>query len=227
MTNGSTVLAISVHPDDETLGCGGTLLKHRAQGDKLHWLIVTQACEPHWPGDLIRRKALEVERVAAAYDMAQYYKLDFMPTRLDITPQSDLIDSIRAVINRVRPQIVYLIHEGDVHSDHHAVFTATLSVIKAFYMNRFGVRRVLSYETLSSTEAAPAHPTRWFMPGVYSDISLYMEEKIRIMQLYESEIHADPLPRGPSSIRALARYRGATIGVPYAEAFMPVREVIP
>jgi hypothetical protein len=120
-----------------------------------------------------------------------------------------------------------LIHQGDIHTDHFAAFTATLSVLKSFYMNRFGVRRVLSYETLSSTEAAPAHPGRVFIPGVYSDISPYIEEKIRIMQLYDSEIHADPLPRGPSAIRALARYRGATIGVPYAEAFMPIREVIP
>ncbi len=225
--NDSNVLAISVHPDDETLGCGGTLLKHKAQGDTLYWLIITQAREPYWPADLIQRKAIEVERVAAAYCMKQFYKLNFLPTRLDSTPQHELIDGIRSVINKVRPQTIYLIHQGDVHTDHYAAFTATLSVVKSFYMNRFGVRRVLSYETLSSTEAAPANPSRMFIPGVYSDISLYIEEKIRIMQLYDSEIHADPLPRGPSAIRALARYRGATIGVAYAEAFMPIREVIP
>ncbi len=220
------ILAITVHPDDETLGCGGTLLKHRAAGDKLFWLIVTEPRKPQWSSDVIAQKAAEVELVAAAYGMTRYFKLGFPAARLDVVPQVELMELIRSVISEVQPQIVYLIHDGDVHSDHHAVFGATMSVLKPFYMARLGVRRVLCYETLSSTEAAPDQLSRAFLPNALNDITAHIERKLEIMGLYKSEIQPDPLPRGSSAIRALARYRGASIGVDYAEGFKLVRELM-
>jgi LmbE family N-acetylglucosaminyl deacetylase len=220
------ILIISVHPDDETLGCGGTILKHRAQGDNVYWLVVTQAHEPQWSKAVIERKATEVQQVADAYGIAQYFRLGFPTIRLDAIPQSDLIAAIRDGIEPVKPQVVYLVHSGDVHTDHYATFLATMSVLKPFYMTHLGVRRVLSYETLSSTEAASPHPARAFVPDVYNDITPYIDRKIEIMSLYESESQPELMPRGPSAIRALARYRGATIGVEYAEAFKLLREIM-
>lgn len=218
------VLAIAPHPDDETLGCGGTLLRHRAQGDELHWIVVTQAHAPQWPEKLIAAKAKEVERVAEAYGMATVRRLGLPTTRLDVTPQAELIGKLREGIEAVRPDTVYTVHAGDVHTDHHAAFSATLSVLKTFNMRTHGVRRVLSCETLSSTEAAPQDPMRAFVPNIYRDISPYLERKLEIMAMYGSEAQAEPMPRSPSAIRALARYRGASMGVEYAEAFMLVRE---
>ena len=220
------VLTISAHPDDETLGCGGTMLTHRAAGDELHWLVITAAHPPQWPADVVERKAEEVRQVASAYGISQTVKLGLPTVRLDTVPLIDVIGRIRDCIADVRPDVVYLPHDGDVHTDHHVVFQATMSVLKAFYMRQFGVRAILSYETLSSTEAAPPHPFRAFIPTVYRDVSSHLDRKIAIMDLYASERQADPLPRGPSAIRALARYRGATAGVEYAEAFMLIREVI-
>jgi LmbE family N-acetylglucosaminyl deacetylase len=219
-------LTISVHPDDETLGCGGTLLVHRADGDELFWLIVTQSHEPQWSADVIERKAAEVQNVAAAYGMVRTITLGMPTVRLDTVPQAELMDAIRGAITEVRPEVVYLVHDGDVHTDHHVVFQATLGVLKAFYMRELGVRAILSYETLSSTEAAPPQSSRSFVPTVYRDVTSHLETKIEIMRLYLSEAQPDPLPRGPSAIRALARYRGATIGVEYAEAFMLIREIL-
>ncbi|MDP3722486.1 MAG: PIG-L deacetylase family protein [Candidatus Omnitrophota bacterium] len=220
------ILTIAAHPDDETLGCGGTLLKHRAAGDHLFWVIVTQAHNPQWTAQTIEQKTAEVERVSQAYGMTQHFRLGFPAARLDTVPQAELIERIRAVIAEVRPERVYLVHQGDVHSDHRAVFAATMSALKPFAMAQAGVRRVLSYETLSSTEAAPPYVERTFMPNVFSEITPYLERKIELMRLYETETHPDPLPRGPSAIRALARYRGATIGTEYAEAFMLIREIL-
>jgi len=219
------VLVVSVHPDDETLGCGGSLLRHRQEGDGIFWLIVSAAHEPHWSAEIIARKAEEVDRVASAYRVEKYFRLKFPAGDLDRTPQRELIGAIGQVIAEVRPEILYLVHDGDVHTDHHAVFTATQSVVKAFCMRKLGVRRILCYETLSSTEAALPQFSRVFVPNVYSDISAYIDRKIEIMSLYESEAQPEPLPRTASAIRALARYRGAAIGVGYAEAYMLVREV--
>ncbi|MDR3400911.1 MAG: PIG-L family deacetylase [Chthoniobacter sp.] len=220
------VLVISVHPDDETLGCGGTMLKHAAAGDEIFWLIATQAHEPAWDRATIAAKAVEVERVARAYGVSEFQKLGLPSGQLDAQPLSQMIDSIREVVAKVRPAVVYLVHAGDIHTDHYAIFTAAMSVLKPFYMNKQGVHRVLSYETLSSTEAAPAQLHRLFAPNAFNDVSPYLERKIEIMNLYATELHADPLPRGPSAIRALARFRGATIAVEYAEAFMLVREIL-
>lgn len=220
------VLAISAHPDDETLGCGGTLLRHRAQGDELYWMIATVCWEPRWCRDLIEKKAKEVERVAEAFGTRKFFKLGFPNAKLDTISIGDLMDPIAEVVAETRPEIVYLLHAGDVHTDHLALFTATMSVLKPFYMIKRGVKRVLCYETLSSTDAAPPRWDRAFVPNIYADITPHIDRKVEIMEMYASEIHADPMPRGASAIRALARYRGTTISTEYAEAFTLVREIM-
>lgn len=221
-----SVLVISVHPDDETLGCGGTLLTHRAEGEELFWLIVTRAREPRWPREIVEQKGLEVELVAQAYGVTRGIQLDFPALHLHSVSQVDLIERIRSVIKDVRPRIVYLVHGGDVHTDHQIVFNAVMAVLKPFYMSELGVRRVLCYETLSSTDASPPFLEKTFVPSVFCDITPYMDRKVEIMGLYGSEIQRDLRPRSASAIRALGRYRGASIGVEYAEAFMLIRELV-
>ncbi len=219
------VLVIAAHPDDETLGCGGTLLRHAERGDELFWVVVTQAHEPQWPAATIARKAVEVDGVAHAYGMKDTVRLGFPAARLDVVPQVDLMTAIREPIRRIQPEVVYLVHEGDVHSDHLATSRAATAVLKPFHQRALGVRRVLSYETLSSTDAAPPRSDRAFLPHVICDITPHMARKLEIMRMYESEDQGDLLPRGASAIEALARFRGATIGVKYAEAFTLVREL--
>ena len=220
------ILVISSHPDDETLGCGGTLLKHKADGADIYWMIVTRSFEPVWSPEIIKKKETELERAKEAYGIEKCINLGFHTTQLDTVPLSELIQTTHKAVSMAKPEIVYLPHGGDVHTDHQIVFTAAMSVLKPFYMTRLGVRRVLSYETLSSTEAAPPHIDRYFIPQVYNDISDTIEEKLEVFQFYETEIQLDPLPRSLSAIRSLARFRGATVGVPYAEAFMLNREIM-
>jgi N-acetylglucosamine malate deacetylase 1 len=220
------VVAIVAHPDDETLGCGGTLLKHRAAGDHISWVIATEGHEPHWSAEMIAQKANEVEEISRAYGVAQCVKLGFPSGRLDVTPQQELIEGIHGAISEIRPSMIYTVHGGDVHTDHQAVFTATMSAVKPFRMRELGVQRILSFEAISSTDGAPPLAERVFMPQIYNDITDHINQKIDVMRLYATEIHQDPLPRGPEAIRALARYRGAAVAVAYAEAFMLIREVL-
>lgn len=219
------VLAVAPHPDDETLGCGGTLLNHRERGDDLHWLIVTRAWEPKYPSGAVQQQAQQVHAVKAAYPFAGTEWLEFQTTRLDTVPMNDLIDRFREVISRIRPEVVYLPSPCDVHSDHRLVFDAAMAVMKPFYLRSLGIRRVLACEIPSETDAGPAAVRGGFTPQVFSDISGTLERKLAIMKLFKSEVQAEPLPRSLSAIRALARHRGATAGMEYAEAFMVVREV--
>ncbi len=221
----SDILVISAHPDDETLGCGGTLLKHRAGGDRLHWLVATCAYEPTWSRATIIKKTREVDAVAAAYGMKEVHRLGLPTAKLDTVPRGKLIGAIRKVVDDVRPELVYIVHGGDVHDDHRILFNAAMSAMKPSRMKDIGLRRILSYETLSSTEAAPALRKSVFLPVIFSDISETMKRKLEIMRLYRTELQRGAMPRGLSAVRALARYRGATVGVEYAEAFMLIREL--
>jgi len=220
------VLAIAPHPDDETLGCGATLLKHKAAGDSLSWLIATTDYEPQWSKELQATKEAEINTVAAAYGFDRVTRLKFPTVKLDTIPLDEMIGAIRDAIAEAQPDCVYVNHWGDVHSDHRVVFEATMSVLKPFYSLRHGVKRVLSYEILSSTDSMPPIAARSFVPNVFSDVSHHIERKLEIMSLYATEVQPYPLPRAAESIRALARYRGATIGAEYAEAFALMREVV-
>jgi len=219
------VLVIAPHPDDETLGCGGTLLKHVAAGDSASWVIVTKAYEPRWSAEDIARREQQIERVSAAYGFAKRFRLSFPAARLDTVPIEDLMATFNEIVADVKPEWIYTVHAGDVHSDHRVVFEATTSAVKSFNSANKGVSRLLSYETISSTDATPPSPTTVFLPNVYCDITPFLERKLEIMSLYEGEVHPYPLPRALESIRALARFRGATVATEYAEAFMMLREL--
>jgi LmbE family N-acetylglucosaminyl deacetylase len=219
------VLVIAPHPDDETLGCGASLLKHKSRGDTLSWLVATRGHEPHWSSETLARKETEIENVSRAYGFEKTVRLNFPTIKLDAVPFEELIASLRQAIAETAPELVYLNHFGDVHSDHRVLFEATMAVIKPFYGGQHGVKKVLSYEVLSSTDAMPTNPARAFAPNIFTDVSQFLEKKLEIMSLYGSELQPFPLPRALDSIRALARFRGATIGVEFAEAFMLVREV--
>lgn len=219
------VLAIATHPDDETLGCGGTLLNHKDRGDDLYWLIVTSAWEPDYSRGAVQKQEQQVQAVKTAYPFTGTEWLRFPTIRLETVPINELITRLREVIRQIGPEVVYVPSPFDVHTDHRVVFNAAIAVMKPFYMRSLGIRRVLSCEVPSETDAGPPSLRDGFVPQVFSDISATVERKLAIFKLYDSEIQPEPLPRSLSAIRALVRHRGATAGVEYAEAFMLVREI--
>jgi LmbE family N-acetylglucosaminyl deacetylase len=219
------VMAISAHPDDETLGCGGTLLRHHANGDDVHWVVASSRTTPRWSADDVELQQRCIQNVADAYGDGKVVQLGFPDTQLDTVPFADLINGIDTVLSEIRPEVVYVVHGGDIHSEHVIVHAATMSAIKAFRMKTLGVRRVMAFETLSSTDSAVPTSGRPFLPTTFHDISAFLDEKCNVMRLYSSELQDRWLPRTDSALTALARVRGATVGVQYAEAFMLLREL--
>ena len=219
------VLVVAPHPDDETLGCGGSLLKHIANGDLVYWLIVTNALPNkyyNWSNEMISKRQEEIESVSKFFGFEKTFKLDFPTTELDMIPMYELIGSISDVIIEVHPEVIYLPNRSDVHTDHQITFKAAYSCTKNF---RYPfIKRILMYETLSETEFAPALPEYGFIPNVFSDTSDFYKRKIEILEIYKSEIMKSPLPRSIGAIQALAKYRGSRIGCDFAEAFQLIFE---
>lgn len=214
------VLIVAVHPDDETLGCGGTLLKHKDNGDEIHWLICTTIDESN---NYYEKRVNEISKVSSLYNFNSVHNLKLKTMHVDEYSVSELVGRISKVINDVKPNIVYLPFKGDVHSDHRAIFEAAYSCTKSF---RYPfIKKIYMIETLSETEFAPSTKEDSFIPNVFVDISKYMDKKIEIMKIFESEINSHPFPRSEKNLDALATLRGATCGVEYAESFVLLKEI--
>ncbi len=219
------ILVVAVHPDDETLGCGGTLLKHKANGDEIHWLIATSIKESEgFHKSLVKKREDEIESVKKLFNFDSVNRLGLSTTKVDEYGISELIKKISSVINKVQPNIIYLPFKGDVHSDHKYVFDAAYSCTKIF---RYPfIKKIYMMETLSETEFSISTKDDYFLPNVFVDISKYIDKKIELMNLYEGETNKHPFPRSERNIRALATYRGATSGCDYSESFMLLKEII-
>lgn len=219
------ILVVAPHPDDETLGCGGTLLKHKAKGDAIYWLIVTSIKEEYGlESNVVEARKQEIQTVSSMYGFDGVYELDFPTMRVDQFPIIVLIDRISEVFKQIEPNIVYLPFKGDVHTDHQVIFKAAYSCTKSFRCP--AIRKIIMMETLSETEFAPSTRENGFIPNMFVDITTFIDRKIEIMNIYKSELAEHPFPRSERNIRALATFRGATAGCEYAEAFMILKEIV-
>ncbi len=221
----NVILAIAPHPDDEMLGCGGTLLRHLAEGDAVYWLIVTAAQEQHdYDLNFIQRRAEQINNVNKATGFNALFQLNFPTTQLDTLPLGDIISALGNTINDLRPDTLYVPYGGDVHSDHGVVFAAAKACSKWFRYP--SVRRIYSYETPSETNFS-LPPDGPGMPiQRYVDIGAYLEKKLEILSIYEDELGSFPFPRSIKAIRALAQLRGAASGFDAAEGFQVLKEIV-
>jgi LmbE family N-acetylglucosaminyl deacetylase len=220
----NNILCVAPHPDDETLGCGGTLLKHKDNGDKIYWLIMTNILtEEGYDKVKIEERQQEIDNVAREYGFEDIFKLDLPTTKLDIIPKRQIIEAVSNVINKIKPEEIYLPNRSDVHSDHKITFDSVISSTKTFRCPL--IKKILMYETISETEFAPPFQDNAFMPNSFSDIFEFINKKLSIMKIYSTELGAHPFARSLDNLKALAMYRGATAGVNYAESFMLLKEI--
>ncbi len=220
---GKSVVVVSPHPDDETLGCGGTMLRHTDQGDTVHWLIVTHISEDlGFAAKRVNQREHEIECVADQYGIATVTNLEYPTTRLDSEPIGDIVEAVGKLFTSIEPQIVYVPYRNDIHTDHAVVFDAVAACTKSFRYP--SIKRVLAYETLSETEFALDPDVGGFNPNVFVDVTGRVEKKVEIMEIYDSEFGAHPFPRSEGAIRAQASLRGSTSGFEAAEAFMLLKE---
>lgn len=202
------VLVIAPHPDDEVIGCGGTIKKHTNNGDEVYLCIVTKAYTPDWSEEFIENRKKEISLANQVLGIKETFFLDLPTVKLDIIGQKKINDLISENIKRVKPEILYLPFANDSIKDHQLVFEAGLFASRE-------VKKVLSY----------SYQSPLFVPNLYIDIFDTLEDKLKAMSCYKSELKDYPHPRSLEAIKITAQKRGIESGLKMAEAFIIVREI--
>jgi LmbE family N-acetylglucosaminyl deacetylase len=224
-----TVLVIAAHPDDEVLGCGGTIARLARKGHDVYIAIlgegVTSRYQQREQADhaLIEALCARSRQVAELLGARDLFLYNLPDNRFDTVPLLDVIKIVEELVVRLQPRVIYTHHGGDLNIDHLVVHRAVLTATRP--VAGCPVREIYAFEVPSSTEWAfeQFYPT--FRPNVFVDTSTSLETKVQAMALYESEARPFPHPRSPEALRAIARRWGSAVGVEAAEAFELVRSV--
>lgn len=229
---GTRVLVVGAHPDDEILGCAGTLARHAEAGHLVQAVVVGEGATARSPRSGAPAKAPSQEVLAlqeSARDAARIIGAEppiFLgrpDERLDTIGLLDLVKELEEILAGTRPRVVYTHHGGDLNMDHRLIHQAVLTACRP--VPGHSVRSIYTFETLSSTEWTSPAVGEAFEPVRFVDITSSLERKIAALESYRSEMRPFPHPRSYEGIRALARLRGVTVGFEAAEAFMVIREV--
>jgi LmbE family N-acetylglucosaminyl deacetylase len=219
-----SVLIVAAHPDDEVIGIGGTAARHAAAGDAVHIVILGEGLASR-NGSKTEKGALrEAGRRAAAAIGAEPPIFAGLPdNRLDSLDLLDIVRHIEEAVEAVKPATVYTHHGNDLNVDHSLVHRATLTACRP--LPQSSVRSIYTFETASSTEWGSPDLGAAFVPARFVDISATLATKRKALEAYAAEMRPFPHPRSIEAIEALARWRGASVGLDAAEAFGVVREV--
>lgn len=226
-----TVLVVAAHPDDEVLGVGGSVARHAQAGRRVASVILAEGATSRSDRRSTSRHRddlRELRRAArAAADIlgSEPPVLHDLPdNRMDGLELLDLVKLIEREVERVKPSLVYTHSAVDVNVDHRRVHDAVLAATRPTPDQP--VREIRFFETPSSTEWAPPPTRGGFAPTVFVDVGDTLELKCAALAEYTTEMRPWPHPRSIEAITALARWRGASVGISAAEAFESGRRVI-
>lgn len=213
------VLVLAAHPDDEVLGCGGTVALHARAGQHVTSVVVCEGESLRYGPEGVGQPE-QMQLAAAELGVRDARSLGFADQRLDTVTLTELIAPLERVVREVRPTVVYCQYGGDVNRDHELLFKALLVATRP---TETFISAVYAFDTASSTEWA--YP-RTFMPDTWVDISSTLEHKIAAMSCYESELRDYPHPRSLMALRHRARAWGNQVCLEAAEVFMTVRRTV-
>lgn len=217
------ILVIAPHPDDEVLGCGGTMLQHINAGNEVYVCIVTRGFPPMFNEENTKRNQTDAISCHKFMGVKDTIFLDFPSTKLETVDRSQINSAILKVVRDILPDEIYIPHYGDMQRDHFIVAESCMVAVRPKYTPH--IPKVYGYETMSETAwNAPAIQNE-FIPNVYVDITDSLEYKKKALSFYTLQVSEFPDARSIDAIDALARYRGAQMHMRAAEAFMLLREL--
>ena len=225
-----SVLIIAAHPDDEVIGCGGTIAKHHDNGDVINAIILaegsTSRSSKRNRDQFLNELSVLSEAAkesANILGIKEIEILDLPDNRLDSIDLLDIIKIIETKIEKFNPTIIYTHHYGDVNIDHRLINDAVITAARP--LPGCNIKRILSFEVASSTEWRTTDSKNIFSPNYFVSIENQFKRKLKALKAYECEMRDWPHPRSYEALEYQAKYRGSHIGSEYAEAFVLLREI--
>ncbi|MCR8687278.1 PIG-L deacetylase family protein [Campylobacter sp. 1569] len=217
------ILIIAAHPDDEVLGCFGTVARYIQQGYDVFTLILGEGKTSRESKNHTKeQKILENELLNANnfLGVKNVFRKFFPDNAFDKVPLLEIVKSIEEVKNKIKPAIIFTHYEKDLNIDHQITYKATITATRS--LQEESVKEIYSFEILSSTEWN--YPLS-FQPDVFFDISSTLSLKLKAMSFYQSELQNYPHPRSLEGIKINAQYQGMRVGLEYAEAFKSIKVI--
>jgi LmbE family N-acetylglucosaminyl deacetylase len=229
--NPGAVLVVAAHPDDEVLGCGGTLARMARQGRAVHVLLLADGETARLSGSdasaaagLLARRNAAADAAAAVLGCTSVDVLGLPDNRLDSVDLLDIVKQVETFVQRYRPTTVFTHHAGDLNIDHRVAQDAVVTACRP--QPGHPVRELLFFEVPSATEWRPPSSARAFAPDWFVDVSATLALKMQALEAYAAELRPFPHARSLEAVTALARWRGASAGVEAAEAFELGRKIV-
>jgi LmbE family N-acetylglucosaminyl deacetylase len=223
------ILVLAAHPDDEVLGCGGTITRLTNNMENVYVAILGEGVSSRYvKREQADKSVLETlrndsKRVAELLGVKELFLYDLPDNRFDTIPLLDIVKIIEALVDKIKPSTIFTHHGGDLNIDHSIMHRATLTATRP--IARCPVKKIYAYEVPSSTEWAFGQFTMGFQTNYFVDIRGTLEKKIEAMEIYETEARAFPHPRSPGALEVLAKRWGSVVGLEAAEAFELIREI--
>lgn len=221
------ILVVAAHPDDEVLGCGGTIKRLTQENNNLYIAILSQGIISRFPKikketkrqiEKLKESALRASKLFKAKDC---FLFDFPDNKFDTVPFLEIVKKIENLIRKIQPTVIFTHHGSDLNIDHNFTHRAVLTATRP--IKNMSVREIYTFETPSSTEWSFGQFKPVFSPNVFYDIGKTLDDKIKALKIYESEIRKFPHPRSPEALIAIAKRWGSMVGVMAAEAFELLR----
>jgi N-acetylglucosamine malate deacetylase 1 len=215
------VLVVAAHADDEVLGCGGTIAKHSSSGDKVYVVFMTNGVSSRNAKiNEIKHRKKASEEAAKILGVSLIHQLDFPDNKMDSVALLDIVQSIEGLISKIKPEVIFTHHIGDLNIDHQVTHKAVMTACRP--QPDFCVKEIYSFEIPSSTEwQTPGYLS--FIPNVFIDISEQSKLKQNALEAYNQEMHHSPHSRSIKNVMRLSKLRGNSVGLKYSEAFVLIR----
>ena len=210
------ILIIAAYPDDEILGCGGSISKLK-NDNYIEVIFMTNGVSSRG-----RNKKKIFERKKACFDLFKHLSLprptifNFPDNQMDKIPLLKIIKKVEKNIRNYRPDTIITHFSNCLNIDHRITFEAVITACRP--VNNLSVKKILSFEIQSSTDWA-LFKGKNFQPNYFIDISKHIKDKINYIRFYNEELRNYPHSRSIPAIKALASVRGTSCGVKYAEGF--------
>lgn len=225
-----TNLVIAAHPDDEVLGCGGTIARLANEGESVYVAILGEGITSRFESrDDADRDSLDLlnessKKSAEFLGVKELFRYSLPDNRFDTVPLLDVVKLVEDLVERVKPQRIFTHHCGDLNVDHSITFRATVTAVRP--IEGGSVKSIYMYEVPSATEWSFGKIGARFTPNAFVDVHNMLDRKLEAMGMYETELRAFPHPRSGEALRAAAVRWGSVAGFEAAEAFELFRELI-